>query len=42
MDLGHFDSVSVDKNASTMTVGGSVRFGNVTGPLYDAGKEFRT
>ena len=25
-----------------MTVGGSVRFGNVTGPLYDAGKEWRT
>ena len=24
-----------------MTIGGSVRFGNVTGPLYDAGKEFR-
>ena len=24
-----------------MTVGGSVRFGDVTGPLYDTGKEFR-
>lgn len=24
-----------------MKVGGSVRFGNVTEPLYDAGKEFR-
>ena len=24
-----------------MTIGGSIRFGNVTGPLYDAGKEFR-
>ena len=24
-----------------MTVGGSVHFGNITGPLYDAGKEFR-
>lgn len=41
IDLGHFDTVSVNKNANTMTVGGSVRFGNVTGPLYDAGKEFR-
>ena len=24
-----------------MTVGGSVHFANITGPLYDAGKEFR-
>ena len=42
IDLGYFNTVSIDKDASTMTVGGSVRFGNVTGPLYDAGKEFRT
>ena len=42
IDLGHFNTVSIDADASTMTIGGSVRFGNVTGrPLYDAGKEFR-
>ena len=42
IDLGHFDSVSIDQIANTMTVGGAVRFANITGRLYDAGKEFRT
>ncbi|MCJ1386176.1 hypothetical protein MMC17_009302 [Xylographa soralifera] len=41
IDLGHFDTVSIDHAANTMTVGGSVHFANITGPLYDAGKEFQ-
>ncbi|KAL2047408.1 hypothetical protein N7G274_001429 [Stereocaulon virgatum] len=41
IDLGHFETVSIDQNANTMTVGGAVRFANITGPLYDAGKEFQ-
>ncbi|KAF6223377.1 hypothetical protein HO133_000219 [Letharia lupina] len=41
IDLGHFNTVSIDKDANTMTVGGSVHFANITGLLYDAGKEFR-
>ena len=42
IDLGHFNTVSIDRDANTMTVGGSVHFANITGLLYDAGKEFRT
>ena len=41
IDLGNFDTVKVDANSSTVTVGGSVKFGNITGPVYDAGKEIR-
>ena len=39
--MGHFKSLSIDSAASTLTIGGSIRFGDVTGPLYDAGKEWR-
>lgn len=42
IDLGHFNTFSIDSNANTITVGGSVHFANITGPLYDAGKEWRT
>ncbi|MCJ1436573.1 hypothetical protein MMC27_005953 [Xylographa pallens] len=41
IDLGNFNTVSIDQTASTMTVGGAVHFANITGPLYDAGKEFQ-
>ncbi|MCJ1282144.1 hypothetical protein MMC26_001467 [Xylographa opegraphella] len=41
IDLGNFNNVSIDKDANTMTVGGAVHFANITGPLYDAGKEFQ-
>lgn len=40
MDLG-FNTVSIDAVANTMTVGGSVHFANLTGPLYNAWKEWR-
>lgn len=41
IDLGHFNSVAINGSANTITVGGSVHFHNITGPLYAAGKEFR-
>ena len=42
IDLGNFNTVDIDQGAKTMTIGGSVHFANVTAPLYNAGKEFRT
>ena len=42
IDLGNFNQVKVDTASSTLTVGGSVSFGNVTGPIFAAGKEMRT
>ena len=41
IDLGHFNNFSIDGNANTITIGGSVHFANITGPLYNAGKEWR-
>lgn len=41
IDLSLFNSVSIDKSASTMTIGGSVKFSQVMGPLFEAGKEIR-
>lgn len=41
INLGSFDSISVDKAASTMTIGGSVIFENIIDPLYNAGFELR-
>jgi FAD/FMN-containing dehydrogenase len=41
IDMGSFDSISVDEAGSTATIGGGVLIGNVAGPLYDAGKELR-
>lgn len=41
IDLGFFKNVSVDKAASTMTIGGAVLNGDVIEPLYAAGKEIR-
>lgn len=42
INLGHFNSVVVDAAANTLTIGGATSFGEVFGPLYDAGKEIRT
>lgn len=42
IDLGAFDRVSIDKAASTMTIGGAVTFGDVLDPVFAAGKEIRT
>lgn len=41
MDLGGFYGIEIDAEANTMTAGANVHFANITGPLYDAGKEFR-
>lgn len=41
IDLGLFRDVSIDATGNTMTIGGSVRFGDIFGPLYAAGKEIR-
>ena len=41
LDLGGFKTVEVDKEASTLTVGGAVTFQDVYEPLYAAGKEIR-
>ena len=41
IDLGLFTNVSVDAAASTMTIGGAVKNGDVIEPLYNAGKEIR-
>ncbi|ESZ91465.1 hypothetical protein SBOR_8150 [Sclerotinia borealis F-4128] len=42
IDLGFFHSIKLDKEASTLTIGGSVKFGELIQPLYDAGKELQT
>jgi len=41
IDLGHFNTFSIDFNANTLTIGDFVYFANITGPLYDARKEWR-
>lgn len=41
IDLGLFNGVTIDTNQNTMTIGGSVKFSQVTGPLFKAGKEIR-
>lgn len=41
IDLSGFDSVTVDKAASKMTIGGAVTFGEVFDPVFAAGKEIR-
>ncbi|CAE7205748.1 hypothetical protein P3342_011551 [Pyrenophora teres f. teres] len=42
IDLGAFKSISIDKAASTMTIGGAVTFGEVLDPVFAAGKEIQT
>ena len=41
LDLPNFDTVSVDFQSSTLTIGGAVRFRDVLGPLGQAHKEIR-
>lgn len=41
IDLSNFNTINVDKNASTVTIGGGVRFSDIFDPLYAAGKELR-
>lgn len=41
INLGNFNSVSIDTTNNRLTVGGGVTFGDVTTALYDVGKELR-
>ncbi|KAK4244339.1 hypothetical protein C7999DRAFT_17393 [Corynascus novoguineensis] len=40
LDLGHFQTIDINTDANTMTIGGAVRIGNVTEQLHAVGKEF--
>ncbi|KAK6218305.1 Type I Iterative PKS [Pestalotiopsis sp. IQ-011] len=42
IDLSQLDSVVVDKNSSTLTIGGGVHFGQVFDPVYNAGFQVPT
>ena len=42
INLVNFNSVTIDTERGLMTAGGSVRFGDIFGPLAEAGKELRT
>ncbi|KAJ5951539.1 FAD-binding type 2 [Penicillium vulpinum] len=42
IDLSLFNEFSIDTEQNTITVGGSVRFSEIMGPLYKAGKEIQT
>ncbi|KAG4025711.1 hypothetical protein MFRU_052g00300 [Monilinia fructicola] len=42
MDLGFFHDIKINNEASTITIGGSVKFGEIVKPLYDVGKEIQT
>jgi FAD/FMN-containing dehydrogenase len=41
IDLGNFKAIEVDKERSTVTVGGAVQFRELFEPLYKAGKQMR-
>lgn len=41
IDISNLNSVAVDADANTLTIGGAVRFVDVFEPLYKAGKETR-
>ncbi|RAK71698.1 FAD-binding oxidoreductase [Aspergillus fijiensis CBS 313.89] len=41
IDMGSFDSIQIDAEKSTMTIGGSVKFSQIMEPLFNAGKEIR-
>ncbi|CAG7946347.1 unnamed protein product [Penicillium nalgiovense] len=41
IDLGLFNGVTLDTNQNTMTIGGSAKFSQVVGPLFNAGKEIQ-
>lgn len=40
-NLSQLNSIHIDVSASTVTVGGGVRFGDIIDPLYEAGFELR-
>ncbi|KAK1248864.1 hypothetical protein MKX08_007084 [Trichoderma sp. CBMAI-0020] len=42
IDLGNFNTVTVDEKNSLVTIGGSAQFQQVYDPLFAAGKEFPT
>ncbi|CAJ2500233.1 Uu.00g030860.m01.CDS01 [Anthostomella pinea] len=42
INLGNFNSVSVDAANNRLTVGGGVLFGDIFQPLFEAGKEIQT
>lgn len=42
IDMSALRNVSVDAAASTLTVGGGVRFMDVFDPVFDSGKEIST
>lgn len=42
IDLSHFQNVTIDHAASTVTVGGGNVFGDVFGPVWNSGKEMGT
>ncbi|KAF7932171.1 hypothetical protein EAE99_003411 [Botrytis elliptica] len=42
IDLGFFHDIKIHKEASTITIGGSVKFGELIQPLFDVGKEIQT
>lgn len=41
IDLSNFNQIDIDVSTNTVTLGGGLHFGEITGPLYDAGKELR-
>ncbi len=41
INLGNFNKVSVDATDNRLTAGGGVKFGDLFGPLSDAGKVMR-
>jgi len=42
IDLSHLKTVSIDKKAATMTIGGGVVFADIVAPLFAAGFQIRT
>jgi len=41
IDLGNFKTVEVDAANNRLNVGGATEYSQLSGPLYDAGKELR-
>jgi fumiquinazoline A oxidase len=41
IDLGNFKTVQVDAANNRLTIGGATEYSQLSGPLYDAGKELR-
>ncbi|KAF4627992.1 hypothetical protein G7Y89_g10162 [Cudoniella acicularis] len=42
IDLSQFNTVSIDKSAAAMTIGGAVRFRDIYDPVFEAGFEIQT